>query len=199
MQAAQERMQTMRAQGQARATVAREQAAQRLSDIQDKVKQRLAQHLATRFDDLNKTWTDHFMQMLDRYDTILQKIQDRTTAAASNGKDVTATETAITAAKASIATARTAVTAQAAKTYTLDTSTVSTSTSTANGQAQLMQGLRASFQNLHETLFSDLFALRDGPMTDTRKTVQSALQTLGQIPGVDEVNATSTEATSTNQ
>ncbi len=199
-QAAQERMQAARTQGQAHATAAREQVAQRLAGIQDKVKQRLAENLATRFDQLNKTWTDHFMQVLDHYDAILQKVQDRATAAASSGKDTTATSAAITAAKTSIATARTAITAQAAKTYTLNTSTVTTTstTTTSSGQTELMQGLRTSFQNLNETLFKDLFALRDGPMTDTRKAVQSTLQTLSQIPGVDQVNTTSTDATSTN-
>lgn len=189
-------------QGQARGAQMRQAAQERIAAIQDKVKQQLAQRLAAQFDQINKTWTEHFMQMLDRYDTILQKVQDRATAAATAGKDTTSTNVAIAAAKASIATARTAVTAQAAKTYTLDlstaTTTVTAATSTSQGQMQLMQGLRTSFQNLHETLFKDLFALR-GYMTATRSAVQSALQTLGQIPGVDQVSATSTETTSTNQ
>lgn len=198
----QARGQAERAQGQARAAEMQAKVQQRLASIQDRVKQQLAEHLAGVFDHINQIWTDHFSKLLDRYAAILQKIQDRATAAAASGKDVTATDAAIKTAQASIASARTAVAAQAAKTYTLDlssTTPVTAATSTAAGQGQIMQGLRASFQSLHDTLFKDLFALRDGPMTDTRKAVQSALQTLGQIPGVDQAHATSTEATSTNQ
>lgn len=196
------RGQAGRAQGQAHAAQMQAMVQQRLASIQDKVKQQLAQHLAGQFDHRNKVWTDHFSQMLDRYAAILQKIQDRASAASASGKDVTTTNVTIQAAQTAIASARTAVAAQAAKTYTLDLSsatTVTAATSTAAGQGQIMQGLRTSFQSLHDILFKDLFALRDGPMTDTRKAMQSALQTLGQIPGVDQVNATSTEATSTNQ
>ncbi len=181
----------------------RQMAQDRIAAIQDKVKQQLAERLATQFNQINQVWTQHFSQMLDRYTAILQKIQDRATAAASAGKDVTATNAAIQAAQAAITSARAAVAAQAAKTYTLDLSATSTpvtaATSTPEGQGQIMQGLKDAFQTLRQQLFGDLFALRDGPMTDTRTAVQSALQTLGQIPGVDQVNATSTEATSTNQ
>lgn len=190
-------------QGQARGAEMRQMAQERIAAIQDKVKQRIAQNLSGIFDRLNQVWTQHFSQLLDRYAAILQKIQDRANAAAANGKDVTATNTAIQAAQAAIASARTAVAAQAAKTYVPNlssaTTTVTAATSTPQGQGQIIQGLKDAFQTLRTQLFSDLFALRDGPMTDTRKAVQSALQTLGKIPGVDQGNATSTEATSTNQ
>jgi len=55
-----------------------------------------------------------------------------------------------------------------------------------------MKGLRTQFQNLHKSLFKDLFALRDGAMKGARKSVQDALQTLSQIPKVDDDSATST-------
>src|SRR3989344_784075 len=125
-------------------------------------------------------------------------IQDRADIAAGKGRDVTTATAAIQSAQAAIESARAAVTAQAAKAYVLDTSAVAvtTSTTTPSGQVELMKNLRTSFQNLHKTLFKDLFALRDGPMKDARKAVQSALQTLGKIPGVDEETATSAAATS---
>ncbi len=199
--------QSYAADGQARGAEMRQMAQNRIAAIQDKVKQQLAQNLSGIFDRLNQVWTQHFSQLLDRYAAILQKIQDRANAAAASGKDVTATNTAIQAAQAVIASARAAVAVQAAKTYILELSATSTAvtaaTSTPQGQAQIIQGLQDSFQALRKQLFADLFALRDGPMTDTRTAVQSALQTLGKIPGVDQVNvtstATSTGATSTNQ
>ncbi len=66
-------------------------------------------------------------------------------------------------------------------------------------RTQIMQSLKDAFQTLRQKLLSDLFALRDGPMTNTRSAVQNALKTLEQISGINQVNATSTEATSTNQ
>ncbi len=192
----QERLRAAFAAAQTRMTTMREKAAQRVAEIQDKVKQQLAQRLATQFDNLNKTWTDHFTQLLDRYDAIAKKMQDRSSIAASAGKNVTAANAAIQAAQAAVTAARAAVVAQAAMTYVPDTSTVAatTATSTPKGQEELMSGLRASFQNLHNTLFKDLFALRDGPMTDARKALQSALQALSKIPGVDGGTATSTSS-----
>ena len=191
------RMQTMRDEAQARMQTQREKMMMRMSDIQDKVKQEKAKNLATQFDNLNTTWTDKFMQLLDHYDAILQKIQDRADIASSAGKDITAVTADIQSAKTAILNARTAMVAQAAKTYTLDPSTISTNMTTASGQDKMMKSLRTSFQNLHTSLFKDLFAMRDGIMKDARGAVQKALQTLGQIPGVDSDNATST--TKSNQ
>ncbi len=199
---ARERMQTLRADAQIRMKTQQEKAQQRVMEIRDKAKQQMAERLAKQFDKQNSTWTDHFMKLLDRFDAILMKIQERANIAAGNGKDITATTAAIASAKTAIASARTAVTVQAAKTYVLDPSALptATATTTPNGQEELLRGLRDSFKNLHNTLFKDLFALRDGPMADVRKAVQNALQTLGKIPGVDQGTATTTTtATSTNQ
>ncbi|MCX6786641.1 MAG: hypothetical protein NTU85_02400 [Candidatus Kaiserbacteria bacterium] len=173
------RMQVVRIEAQDRMQTQREKVTQRMMDIQDKAKQQMAQNLAVQFDNLNSTWTDHFMNLLDHYDSIVQKIQDRATISGNAGKDIASTTVAIKSAHDVIASARTAVIAQAEKTYTLDPSTISkTATTTSSGQEKIMKGLRTSFQKLHTTLFKDLFALRDGAMKDARKSVQNALQTL---------------------
>lgn len=195
---AHERMRAVREEARMRIAAQRGKAEQRLTDIRDKAKQQTAQNLAKQFENLNKTWTDHFMQLLDRYEVVLGKIQERKNIAASAGKDVTIATVAIESAKTAIASARIAVTTQAAKTYVLDASSIvtTTSTTTPSGQEELVRGLRTSFKNLHKTMFKDLFALRDGPMKDARKSVHDALQALGKIIRVDEGNATSTTATS---
>ena len=198
--AAQERMQAVREEANLRMKAQREKAEQRLSDIKDKVKKEMAQRLAKQFENLNSTWTNQFMRTLDRHDAILKKIETRAATSTGAGNDNPATIAAIQSAKTAIATARTAVTAQAAKVYTLDPAAVTTTTATTtpNGQTELMKKLKNSFQELHKTLFKDLFALRDGPMTDARKAVQNALRTLGKISGDNEGNATST-TTGSNQ
>ena len=191
---ARERVQAVREEAKDRVAEKREKAQQRLADIQDKAKQQLAQKLTKQFDNLNTKWTDHFMQVLDHYDAVVEKIQNRTDTAASAGKEIATVTAAIQSAHTAIEGARAAVTAQAAKTYTLDTSTITATvaTTTSSGQEKLMKNLRTGFQNLHKTLFKDLFALRDGPMKNVRTAVQSALQALKQIPGVDKNMATST-------
>lgn len=195
-----ERMQAAREEVQARMKAQHEKTQQRLIEIKDKAKQQMAERLAKQFEKQNSTWTDHFMKVLDRLDAISLKIKDRATIAAGNGKDISTATAAIIAAQTAIANARAAVIAQAAKTYVLDPSALvpTTATTTPSGQEGLVQGLRDSFKNLHNSLFKDLFALRDGPLTDARKAVQNALQTLSKVLGADQGTATTT-ATSTNQ
>lgn len=182
------RIEAKREEAKNKMEVQREKAKQRLSDIRDKKKQELAQRLANQFEKLNEKWTDRFTEQLDRLGEILLKIQERSDIASTNGKDVIATNAAIQSANTAIDNARTAVVAQAAKTYVLDTSSVTTTvaTTTTNGQDELMKGLRTQFQSLHKALFKDLYALRDGVMKDARGAVQNALQTLGKIPKVDD-------------
>lgn len=193
------------AQREARAAQMRAKAQERLAAVQDKAKQQLVEHLSGAFDRINKTWTNHFSRLLDRYDAILQKIQDRARVAGERGKSVTAANAAIEAAHTAITSARGAVAVQAARTYVPDLSSASTTTviatSTPSGQKQIMQGFRTAFQTLRDELFGDLFALRDGQMKEVRTAMQAAFHALSRIPGVDERSATSTasSATSTNQ
>jgi hypothetical protein len=184
-EAVRERVQTLRQETQTTMATQRERVTQRVAEIKDKVRQVRAQKLSGQFDNLNATWTDHFMNLLDRYEAIVQKIQTRADIAAGTGKDVTAVTAAIQTAKTAISDARAEVTTQVAKTYT-PTVADSEETTTQADQEVIIKNLRESFQNLHSTLFNDLFALRDGAMKNTRTAVQSALQSLSAIPGVDD-------------
>lgn len=186
---ARERMESLREQAQASSTLQRQKAAERVAEIKDTVRQQKAQNLAARFENLNKVWTNHFMQLIERFDAIVQKMQTRADDSAARGKDATAANTAIQAAKSAIVTAQAAITAQAAKVYT-----PSVPPTTADDQENLMKNLQNSFKSLHESLFNDLFALRDGRMKEVRTAMQNALKALSAISGVDEENATSTKA-----
>lgn len=185
------RIETAREETKTRMETKREESKQRLNDIRDKKKHQMAERFTEQFDKLNKKWTDHFMQLLDRHTAILLKVQKRADIAATKGKDITAASAAIQSAKTAIESARAAVVAQASKSYALDASVVTTTnaTTTASGQDELIKGLRTAFQDLHKTLFKDLYALRDGVMKDARAAVQFALQTLRQIPKVDDDSA----------
>jgi hypothetical protein len=173
----------------ARMEAKHEEVKQRLAALQDKRKQEMAVKLSAQFDTLNARWTDHFAKELDQMDKILGKIEIRAGLASSSG--ASATESA----HAAIDSARAAVLAQAEKSYTIATSTLpTTASSTPSGQDRLIQTLRSSFKTLHQTLFTDLKALRDGPMKSARKAVQNAAVTLGKVKGEDGTEATSTES-----
>jgi hypothetical protein len=195
-----ERLQAIRTEAQTRIAALKQKAEERIAKIQDRTKQQVAKRVAGQFDDLDKKWTDHFGNELDHDQAVLGKIQDRANAAAAAGKDVTAVNTAVATAQSAIATARAAVALQAAKTYTLASTTPSnvTATSTPAGQQALIASLRTQFQSLHQSLFADLMALRDGSMKDAGTAVQAALNALKQVPGIDEVQVQAT-STPSNQ
>lgn len=197
-QTAKERVEGIREEAKERVKQEREKAKERMKSVQDKKRQEMMQKLAERFENLNKAWTDEFAKKLDRFNTMLQKMEARAATAGANGKDVTAANAAIQIAKNVVATTQAMVTVQAAKTYIPDTSSLATTAvvTTPQGQEELTKALKTSFQTLHTALFKDLFALRDGPMTVARKAVQDALTALSSIQGVNEGIATSTR---TNQ
>jgi len=203
---AKERMEAAREEAKTRVEEQRHKAEQRLTEIRDKATQQKAQGIAKQFAQINKRWTDHFMEALERHEAILGKVQARADIAAASGKNIASTTASIQTAKTAIDAARTAVIAQAAKVYELNASTSTAitvpptaSTTTANGgQTALIQNLRTAFKSLHATLFKDLFALRDGPMLAARRAVQASVQSLIRIPGINNGGtATTTTATTT--
>jgi|GEM_PF-2992836 len=180
---------------------AKERLQQKLAEVKDQKKQQLAKQIANQFDHLNQTWTDHFTAILNHLDIVLQKIQTRADKAAFNGKDVTAATAAIQAAKTAIAAARTAVIAQAAKTYVVPDTSVTTGVTaptTTSGQEKIMQNLRNEFKAAREQLRKDLFALRDGIVKNARVAVQGALQELVKIPGVNQEPSDDRDGSSAN-
>ncbi|MSU74159.1 hypothetical protein EXS57_00060 [Candidatus Kaiserbacteria bacterium] len=196
------RLETIREESKERMKLEREKVTQRVTEIKDKKRQQTAEKLASKFENLNKAWTDRFTARLDRLNAVVLKMETRVATAVTNGKDVTAVTASIQTAKNLIATAQTEVTTQAGKSYTPDTSTITATAETAattEGQEELVKALKTAFQTLHTTLFKDLFALRDGSMTTARKAVQDALVVLGKVPGVDEETATTAAPTTVNQ
>jgi hypothetical protein len=173
-----------------------EKAQQKITEIRDEQKQQQALQIANQLDHLNQQWTEHFTQVLNRLEVILEKIKNRADKAAANANDVSAVDAAISAAETAISNARAAVETQAKKTYTVDLTAVSSgiaTTTTTAGQNQLIINLRAQFKTLKDQLEKNLTSLRDGLMKDARTAVQKALEELIKVPNVDvEPTATST-------
>lgn len=166
------KVEAAREEAKTRVRAAREEFRKRVEQIKDERKKEIAKRLAEQMNLINERWTTHFfMNVLDRLDDILGKIQIRADKAAALGKDVSAAKSAITAAKAAIASARTAVEAQSKKVYTV--------TITSD------EKLGEAFKSVRDQLHKDLTALRD-VIKAARDAVQSAARSLSGIRKVDE-------------
>jgi len=185
-QKANEQIQKHRDEAQAKIKDRRDDLREKIGRIKDEKKQEAASKIANQMEHINQVWTNHFVNVLDRLDAVLQKIKSRTEKAVANGTDVSSVNTAIAGAETAIASARTAVAAQAQKTYVVDMTSVTQDTSTTAGQNSLMGELRKKFKDLRDQLFGDLTALRDGAMKDARTAVHDVLKTLSQLPNVDK-------------
>ena len=170
-----------RAAMQARIQSAKDAAKERIAEVSDQKKREAATKIVDRLNHVNDVWTDHFTNVLDRLDAVLQKVKSRTEIVSATSADVTTVNAAITNAENKISAARTAVAGQAAKTYALDSSALS-----GIDQTTLVSGLRSQFKTLRDQLFGDLAKLRDGAMRDARMAVQNAIQTLVTVPNVDQ-------------
>lgn len=168
----------------------KEQLREGLKKIKNEYKQQAVERVNNRFQDLNKIWTDHFVDVLNRLDQILDNIASRADKAEANGQDVSSVRTAISQAKDAISEARTAVVAQAGKVYTI---TITTE-----------ESLRQDVKNTREQIFIDLKNFRD-KVKDARDAVHDAATTLAKIPNVNsyEIKNNSTSSvgntTTTNQ
>ena len=182
--------QKAREEAQARVKQIRQELKQKIGQIKDKTKQDLGNKIMDQIDHINKAWTDHFTNVLNKLETILGKIQTRTQKAASGGANVTEVNAAISKAGVAIVTARTAVLSQSQRTYAINTSTITGETSSVSGQNGLVSTLRTRFQLLKDQVLKDLFTLRDGAMKDARNAVQDAFRALSKVPNVDKEPAT---------
>lgn len=179
-------IQELRSQNQEKAKEMKEKIQAKMSQIKDVDKKDAARKISDKFDQINEIWTDHFTNVLDKLDALLVKIKSRRDKAASNGNDVSLVDGAIRETESNIAIARTDVANQALRLYLIDVSSMSSNTD----QDTLLSQFREKFKILRDQLFTDLTVLRDGPMQEARSSMQDALQSLTEVPNIDQESAT---------
>ena len=148
----------------------REEIKAKVQSMRDERKKLVVERVQTKLGEVNGRRTDHFLKVLERLSTILDKIQSRTEKAKTEGKNVTAVETAIASARTAISTAQTAVNTQKAKTYEI---TVTDDTTAKNDVGaitkQLQEDLRvvqdtvAAARNAVQNVFKEIKALAMTP------------------------------------
>jgi len=156
----------------------------RLAKIKDENKKQIVERIYNQVNELNKRITDHFLNVLERLEKVLERISSRAAKAEANGRDVSAVKTAITEATNAINTAKTAVKNQAAKVYSVSVNTEST----------LKRDIGKTRQTLHNDL-KNVFAL----VRAAQEAVRKAATTLAQIPAVDELEMPATQPATTTQ
>lgn len=165
----------MRQEMKSQIEVKRAELRAKLNNIRDERKKQTVEHIYTAANKLNERMTDHFTNVLDQIDEMLDRVESRTSKAETNGLDVSTVKPEITNAQNAIAAARAAVETQAEKVYAVQTTGNETT-------------LRSEVGKTRQALHEDLTAVHD-MVKAARDAVRKAAVTLAQIPRVDEVEA----------
>ncbi len=155
---------------------------QKVSQLKDQTQNKLAESIISQSDHVNIVWTSHFTNVLNQLEGVLGKIKTRRDKARENGENTESVNAAIQKAEAAINRARLAIAVQTTRDYTPANAASIPSTS----QTTLTAGLRAQFKDMRDSLFRDLFGLRNGVMQTARMSVQNALNELSKVPNVDK-------------
>ncbi|MBI4066182.1 hypothetical protein HY411_00545 [Candidatus Gottesmanbacteria bacterium] len=127
----------------------REEVKAKVTAMRDERKKLVVQRIQTKLAEVNKRRTDHFLKVLERLSTILDKIQSRTEKAKAEGKNVSTVEAAIASARTAISTAESAVNTQKAKTYQI---TVTDDTTARNDVGVTAKQLESDLRAVQETV-----------------------------------------------
>lgn len=167
---------------QARIKTAREDLRERLEKIKDEQKKQRVERIADQIDALNRRLTDHYLEVLERMEKVLEGILARAMRAEERGLEVSVVRAAVDEAHNAIEASRTAIAEQVAKTYTIEVSTE--------------EELRVDVGKARQALHADLAEVRD-TVRAAHNAVRNAAVILAQIPRIDEEDeaATSTPPT----
>jgi len=158
----------------------RQEAKEHVRQLRDQRKRQVITRIQQRINAVNKMRTKHFMIVLDRLVTILDKVQSHANRARARGKDVAGVEEAIAAARTAIESARRAVDEQRARSYQI----------VVNDESTARSDVDATVKNLHD----DLQVVREQFIKPARDAVRAAVRQLKARAGVEKGTAETTPA-----
>jgi Cu/Ag efflux pump CusA len=162
----------------------KEQLRERMKAKISEKKQKIVERIYERINALNERMTNHYIDVLDHLEKVLERIESRMAKVKINGKDVSAVEAAVEKAHQAINAAREAVKVQAEKVYQPP-------------QITSEENLKLDVGKIRKQLHDDLKAV-EKLVKDARDAVRQAAVALAQIPKVDELEVpTTTEGTTT--
>lgn len=127
----------------------REETKANIQNLRNERKKQTVQRVQTKLGEVNGRRTDHFLKVLARLSTVLDKIQSRTEKAKAEGKNVSSIETAISSARTAISSAESAVNAQKEKTYQI---TVIDDTTARNEVGAITKQLQEDLRAVQDTV-----------------------------------------------
>lgn len=143
----------------------------KLSTFKDENRKRIIEKLSEKIESLNDRITSHYLSVITKLETLLNRISERAERLAANGSDITKVSASVDVALASLAKARVAVATQAAKTYDV-TPTSETSAKTDLGKVRKAFG-------------EDLAAVRV-IIKEAHSAVRAAAVALSEVEEVEE-------------
>jgi len=144
----------------------------KLQKITTERKQKITERIYDRINALNERMTDHYLDVLEKLEKILERVESRTAKAKANGKDVSEVEILISQAKDVIARAREEVKNQTQKIYQIELSNEN--------------NLKLDTGNARQKLHDDLKTV-EKIVKEARESVRLVIVKLAQIPKVDEL------------
>lgn len=149
----------------------KEELRNKLAKIRDENKKQAVERIYNEITALNKRMTDHYLDVLDRLEKVLENIGSRAAKAEINGVDVSGVKTAISNATSAIEDARAKVKIQASKVYPVPTITSENK-------------LKNDVGKIRELLHNDLKIVSDA-VIKARDAVKNAAHTLNSIPNIN--------------
>jgi len=140
--------------------------------IKNEAKEKIVERIYQRINELNERMTNHYLNVLEKLEKILERIESRTAKAKLNNLDVSKVEEAINEAKVAIFKAKEAVKNQAEKIYQPP-------------EIKDDKILRTKIGNLRLQFHYDLKSV-ESLVKQAREAVRKALVLLAQINKVDE-------------
>lgn len=162
----------------------REEVKAKAQSMRDERKKLVVERVQEKLGNVNEKRTDHFLKVLERLSTILDKIQSRTEKAKTEGKNVTAVETIIASARTAIITAESAVNVQTAKTYQI---TVNDDTTARNDVGAITKQLQEDLRGVQDVVKA------------ARDAVQNVFGQIKTIVGLGERTTPSATGSSVTQ
>lgn len=151
----------------------RENFKERLGGIRDERKKRIVERIDEKLSQINERRTQHLNKVLERLNVVLEKIQNKAGELKTQGKDTSALDAAIEAAKTAISNGQTAVSQQEAKDYTAD---IGDETGLKNAVGTVFKSLQSDLQSVRKTV------------DEAKKAVMNAAKELKKLQSSDKSN-----------
>lgn len=164
----------------------REAFQQKVATIKDEKKRQLIERIDNKLSTVNTNRTNQITENLEKLVKILGNIQEKTTTAKENGKDISSVTAAITKAQTAIDNAKTAVQTQAGKEYVI--------TITATGSGQLKNSVGITTKQLQADL-----SITHKLMVAAKQAVQQAHLALTKVLGIPVTKQGTSSATAVTQ